>query len=214
MLDFLRSSEPRPALSRRVVAADIALAAVATVAALVSAAVRNQGSVSIAIHALYFGIPQVVRFPPGGSPGLAWLVMLGVALTAAPLAVRRRYPATAFWVMLAAVFATSSETTTVTFIAVIFAAYCAVAYSRFRGLALLSVLLAALIVTAAFPNTTPPLPGRFTALLMLVPAAAVGSAVHSWRRRAGDSAERLRRAQAAYYDRRFGVKRKRAAAAA
>jgi signal transduction histidine kinase len=178
-------------------AADIALAAVATVAALVSAAVRNQGSVSIAIHrALYFGIPQVVRFPPGGSPGLAWLVMLGMALTAAPLAVRRRYPATAFWVMLAAVFATSSETTTVTFIAVIFAAYCAVAYSRFRGLALLSVLLAALIVTAAFPNTTPPLPGRFTALLMLIPAAAVGSAVHSWRRRAGDSAERLRRAQA------------------
>jgi signal transduction histidine kinase len=197
VLNFLRSAEPRPALSRRVIAADIALAAVATVAALVSVAVRNQGSVSIAIHrALYFGIPQVVRFPPGGSPGLAWLVMLGVALTAAPLAVRRRYPATAFWVMLAAVFATSRDTTTVTFIAVIFAAYCAVAYSRFRGLALLSVLLAALIVTAAFPNTTPPLPGRFAALLLLIPAAAVGSAVHSWRRRAGDSAERLRRAQA------------------
>jgi signal transduction histidine kinase len=199
VLDFLRSAEPRPVFSRSVIAADIALAAVATVAALVSAAVRNQGSVSIAIHrALYFGIPQVVRFPPVGSPGLAWLVMLGVALTAAPLAVRRRYPATAFWVMLAAVFATSSDTTTVTFIAVIFAAYCAVAYSRFRGLALLSVLLAALIVTAAFPNTTPPLPGRFTALLMLIPAAAVGSAVHSWRRRAGDSAERLRLAQAGH----------------
>jgi signal transduction histidine kinase len=197
VLDFLRSAEPRPVLSRRVIAADIALAAVATLAALISAAVRYQGSVSVAIHkALYFGIPQVVRFPPMGSPGLPWLVMLGVALTAAPLAVRRRYPATAFWVMLAAVFATSSDTTTVTFIAVIFAAYCAVAFSRFRGLALLSVLLAATIVTAAFPNTTPPLPGRFTALLMLIPAAAVGSAVHSWRRRAGDSAERLRRAQA------------------
>jgi len=170
---------------------------VATAAALVSAAIRYQGSVSIAIRkALYFGYIPGVRFVPVGAPGLPWLVMLGVALTAAPLAVRRRCPVTAFWLMLAAVFATSSYTTTVTFIAVIFAAYCAVVYSRFRGVALLSVLVAAIVVTAAFPDTAPPLPGRFTALLMLVPAAAVGSAVHSWRRRAGDSAERLRRAQA------------------
>jgi hypothetical protein len=170
---------------------------VATVAALVSVAIRYQGSVSIAIHkALYFGSIPGVRVSPVGSPGLPWLVMLGVALTAAPLAVRRRYPVTAFWLMLAAVFATSIYTTTVTFIAVIFAAYCAVVYSRFRGVALLSVLVAAIVVTAKFPDTSPPLPGRFTALLVLIPTAAVGSAVHSWRRRAGDSAEGLRRAQA------------------
>lgn len=83
MLDFVRPEEP-PVLSWPAIAADIALAAVATVAAL--------------------------RFSAVSSPGLPWLVMLGVALTAASLAVRRRYPVTAFWVMLAAVFATSRPT--------------------------------------------------------------------------------------------------------
>jgi signal transduction histidine kinase len=52
------------------------------------------------------------------------------------------------------------------------------------------------IVTAAFPNTTPPVPARFTALLVLLPTAAVAMAMRTWRRRAGDSAERLRLAQA------------------
>src|SRR5260370_12407394 len=83
-----------------------------------------------------------------------------------------------------------------TFTAGIFGAWGGGVCSGFRGVALLSGLGAAIVVPAAFPDTAPPLPGRFTALLMLVPAAAVGSAVHSWRRRAGDSAERLRRAQA------------------
>jgi signal transduction histidine kinase len=58
------------------------------------------------------------------------------------------------------------------------------------------VLAAAVIVTAVYPNTTPPVPERFTALLVLVPTVSVGIAIRVWRRRAGDSAERLRRAQA------------------
>ena len=194
VVDFFRSAEPRPALSRRALAADAALAAVAVVAALVNAAIRYQDSVSISVNRMWYlgyGLYQ-----PARSPGLPTLVMLGVALTAAPLAARRRYPVTAFWAILAAILATSQHTTTLTFIAVVFAAYCAVAYSRFRGLALLSVLLAGIIVTAAFPDTTPPLPGRYTALLVLIPAAAVGNAAYLWRRRAGDSAARLRRAEA------------------
>ena len=78
----------------------------------------------------------------------------------------------------------------------IFAAYCAAAYSPFRRLALLSVLAAAIVVTAAYPDTAPPVPARFGALLVLLPTVAVGNAIRAWRRRAGESAERLRLAQA------------------
>jgi signal transduction histidine kinase len=52
------------------------------------------------------------------------------------------------------------------------------------------------MVTAAYPDTAPPLPGRFTALVILVPVVLVGNAVNLWQRRAGDSLEQLARAQA------------------
>jgi signal transduction histidine kinase len=188
-MEFFRSAEPRPALSRRALAADTALAAVAVVAAVINADIRYRESVAI-------DFPGYGLYRPVISEGLSLLVMIGVALTAAPLAVRRRYPIAAFCAILAAVFATSQYLTTVTFIVVLLAAYSAVAHSRFRGLAVLSVLLGGIIVTAAFPDTAPPLPGRYTALLVLIPAAALGNAARLWRRQAGDSAKRLRQAQA------------------
>jgi signal transduction histidine kinase len=122
--------------------------------------------------------------------------VLGAMLTTAPLAFRRRYPAGTFCVIMVAVLATSGHSTTVTFAAVLFAAYSAILYSPYRRLALLCVFTAAVIVTAAFPNTTPPVPARFTALLVLLPTAAVAAGMRTWQRRAGDSAERLRLAQA------------------
>ncbi|HEX5292439.1 MAG TPA: histidine kinase, partial [Streptosporangiaceae bacterium] len=136
-------------------------------------------------------------WPPRAPPfGMSPWVLLGVALTTAPLAFRRTYPITAFWVILAAIIATSGSThTVITWAAVIFAAYCAVAYSPFRRLTLTGVLAAGIVVTAAYPDTAPPVPARFGALMVLAPTVAVGSAIRTWRRRAGESAERLRRAQ-------------------
>jgi len=97
---------------------------------------------------------------------------------------------------MAAVIVTSSHTTTVTFAAVIFAAYSAVAYSKYRRMALLSVATAAIVVTAAFADTAPPLPARFTAFLVLLPTVAVAVAMRTWRQRAGYSAARLLAAEA------------------
>jgi signal transduction histidine kinase len=133
---------------------------------------------------------------PAVAPGLSAWVVLGIALTTAPLAFRRRYPATAFGVIFAAVLAGHDHVTTITFGAVIFAAYSAVLYSRFRWAALLAVGTGAVIATAAFPDTTPQVPARFTALLVLAPTAAVAAGMRGWRKRAGDSAERLLRAEA------------------
>ena len=195
---FLTQKEPRPIPSRAALHADAAIAAVATIVALVAAIKQFRMENSLPG---VFVVPGEVHlrpvWPPPAPPfGMSPWVLLGVALTTAPLAFRRTYPITVFWVILAAIIATSGSThTVITWAAVIFAAYCAVAYSPFRRLALAGVLVAGIVVTAAYPDTAPPVPARFGALMVLVPAVAVGTAIRTWRRRAGESAERLRRAQ-------------------
>ncbi len=177
-------------------AVDTAIAVAATLAALVAAIERaRSGSFGRTLYALPGMAPRVVlgTGPLGPAP---FFVVLGIALTTAPLALRRRYPATSFGIIMAAVIATHNYVTTVSFAAVIFAAYSAVVYSKYRRMALLSVATAAIIVTAAFANTTPPVPARFTAFLVLAPTVAVALAVRTWRQRAGDSAARLFAAEA------------------
>ena len=174
-------------------AVDTAIAVVATIAAAWAAAVQiRTGQADYAIPGPYGG--RIVT--PYTPLYVAYLLVLGAMLTTAPLAFRRRYPAGMFCAIMVAVFATSGHSTIVTFVAVLFAAYSAILYSPYRRLALLCVFTAAVIVTAAFPNTTPPVPARFTALLVLLPTAAVAAGMRTWQRRAGDSAERLRLAQA------------------
>jgi signal transduction histidine kinase len=62
------------------------------------------------------------------------------------------------------------------------------------------VLAGAVVVTAAYPDTTPRVPERFTALLILLPTVSVGMAIRVWRGRARESAERLRQAEAQHED--------------
>jgi signal transduction histidine kinase len=179
-------------VSRAARGADVAIAAAAVIAAvmIVIQQARRSGGPAI-IFIPRAGYP-VVRL---GSNAAEWpspLTLLGAILTTAPLAFRRIYPITAFCVILAAVIGTSGQATSITFAAVILAAYSAVAYSAFRQLSLLSVLAGAVVVTAIYPDTTPPVPERFTAVLVLLPTVAVGIAIRVWRRRAGESAERLR----------------------
>ena len=190
---WLFLAEERPVLSRAARVTDAAIAAAGAIAAVVTVIVQSQEPGSSRFVNPWSGSEVILPGPPQPWPSV-W-ILLGVALTVAPLAFRRVYPITTFWVILIAVIATSGHTTSITFAAVIFAAYCATAYSPFRRLALLSVLVAGIIVTAAYPNTSPPVPERFGALLVLLPTVAVGIAIRMWRRRAGESAERLRRAQ-------------------
>ena len=121
----------------------------------------------------------------------------GVAavLTTAPLAARRLAPLAAFWAILIGAIIGAGSDNTIVSIAIVVAAYCAVVYSRYRGLALLSLPLAGLIVAAMFRDTTPPLPGRLSALVVLLAITGFGNAVRVWRARAGDSGARLLRAQ-------------------
>ncbi len=193
--EALRPAEPGRMLGWSDGAVDTAIAVVATIAAVWLFMMQLRTSqLDIAIPGPHGG--RIVRqTEPGGQ---VLLVALCVPLTTVPLALRHRYPVGAFCLIMAAVLVTHTNVTTVTFVAVLFAAYSAIVYSPYRRLALLSVFTAAVIVTAAFPDTTPRVPARFTALLVLLPTAAVAAAMRTWRRRAGDSAERLRLAQAGH----------------
>jgi len=164
---FARSAEPRAPLPRRAILTDIAIAAVALGASL------------LAVRASYVGQPS--RFAVDAHTGAVVVVgvtqvqqiwahaLPAVLFTSLPLAARRRFPLGAFVVLLVGTLATQQYATDVTFLAIVFAGYSAVAYSRFRGAALLSMIPAALIVATGYWNAAP---SNVTA--SPVPVSAVG----------------------------------------
>ena len=175
LLAFARSTEPRPKPSASAIGVDAVLACIAATASLM-------------IHAA----PAVTR-SENQDP---WLYGLAVVAPVLPLALRRVYPVTVFWVVLVAIIAADYDTNFISFAAIVLAVYSATVHSRFRGAAVLSVLLASVVVTAVYSDTSIPQSGRLTVLLVFVPVVLVGSAMRRWRHQAGNSAERLRRAEA------------------
>jgi signal transduction histidine kinase len=194
-----RSAARHPVLSGVSYVGDVVLAGAVTIAAVVTA-IEGYLYVSYSPTRVLPGVTYVLG-PPAPHPQLPAMLswaLLGVVLTTAPLAFRRTYPASAFGVILAASIATGSYTTAITVAAAIFAAYCAVAYSSYRRTTLLALLAAAIIITVAYPQATTQVPERYTPLLVLVPTVALGNMMRMWRQRAGESAGRLRLAQAAH----------------
>ena len=179
-----RSAARRPVLSGHAYADDVVLAAAVTIAAVVTA-IEGYLYVSRVPMKVLPGVAYVTG-PPSPHLHLALLSwpLLGVVLTTAPLAFRRTYPATAFGVILVAFIATRSYSTVITVAAVIFAAYSAVAYSKYRRATLLGLFLGAVVVTAAYPQATAQVPERYTPLLVLLPTIALGYMMRMWRERA------------------------------
>jgi signal transduction histidine kinase len=172
LLAFARATEPRRALSSTALGLDALLACIAVMASLM---IGDQHR--------------------GRASDVGWTALAAVLIATVPLALRRVYPTTVFWVVLLGIVAVSNANF-ILFLALLFAAYSAVVHSRFRRAAVLSVLLAAVLVTAAFTDTSIPQPGRLTALFVLVPVVLVGNAMRRWRQQAGASQERLQRAEA------------------
>lgn len=195
-----RPAARRPVLWGMSDAGDLALAAAVTIAAIVAAAL---GVLYVQHFPHPFVNPSLRHLPPPPRRSsrmlpLRGLALIGVIATTAPLAFRRTYPTASFGVILVAFIADKSYTTAVTVAAVIFAAYSAVAYSRHRRTTLLALLAVAVVITVAYPDATAQVPERYTPLLVLLPTVAMGYLMRMWRRRAAESAERLRLAQAAH----------------
>jgi signal transduction histidine kinase len=124
VLAFVRWTTPREPLPRRAIRADLVLAGVALAIALI-----------LARHT-YGGLAS-------GPVGAA-------AIASLPLAARRRFPLAAFLVLLAGVIAAKTYATDLSFLTMLLAAYSATVHSRFRGLALLGVAVAGLLVASVF----------------------------------------------------------------
>jgi signal transduction histidine kinase len=189
---FVGSVEPRGRPTARAIGVDVVLAVVAAVAMLVM--LRRTSTFQ----------PAFMQLGPGrglrvaASPNLAdWREVLLATVSTAPLALRRIWPLTAFWLVLGVAVATPGyRETVITVVVVVVAAYSALAYSRFHGAAMLCLPAAGLLVTGTLHGTMPQLQDSSATLLLLGPILVAGNAMHVWRRQAGDSQARLHRLQA------------------
>ena len=171
---------------------DVTLAATATVA-VVATISRPSG--------LVIGPAQVL---PGGTRsgasggGLGTAAVLLAMLTTAPLALRRIRPLTAVWVIvIAAAISPHYAANVVTLAAVVLAAYSALAHSRYRGAAIVSMPASGWLDAIYLHNhQASSLPDAGTMLLILVPVLVAAITVSQWRRRAAESKARLLRLQA------------------
>jgi signal transduction histidine kinase len=212
LVAFFRRAEPRGAAPTGwALALDGAVAVGAAIGAVYEITQRSQartatvtvsGSSAAVQHAIQAGLPlsKIGRPLLTLVPAHASLLMLAAAaLTALPLAWRRLYPITAWLVIIAAIVIVQQDfVPKVALGTAVYAAYSAIAYSRYRNLAIAMVSLTTVTAAAEFGARFPQFqfPGRLTAIFVVLPAAAAGLGIRELRRRLADSTARLRRAAA------------------
>ncbi|MFI5907573.1 sensor histidine kinase [Dactylosporangium sp. NPDC051541] len=129
--------------------------------------------------------PDAPRFLPDDDGPSGWL-FAAAALTALPLAFRRRYPLAAFLVVAGSSFVVYQEHAEPSFavIASLIAAYSAPMYSRYRNLALLSVVVTTAVAVSDLQDNLPDLPQGLMLFLILSSVGLAANTIHSWRQRA------------------------------
>jgi signal transduction histidine kinase len=131
--------------------------------------------------------PRDVGVPPGDlEEGPAGPLLIVAALTALPLATRRRYPLASFLVIAVCGFRIYrlDADPTWTVVAAVIAAYSAAMYSRYRNLALAGVLGAAVLAVGQNRDNLPSLPSGLVTFVLLSSVGLAANAIHTWRQRA------------------------------
>ncbi|WRZ90737.1 histidine kinase [Streptomyces sp. NBC_01007] len=203
--DALRPEAKPVPLSRRAVRADVVLAVVLTVIALIvatrypdSGPVQMRQDVSVGPQ-----VPPAPRVPgvPFGGPvreeepsSMIWVL---VVLSALPLAYRRRYPLIAFAVVTGATLAMVDDATWINVVTCVIGAYSAVMHSRHRIRATAGMVLAAVLAGLAFKDTEPILPGWSSPAVVLLIAGVLAGMVRIWRRQLAAGRDRYTQLQQA-----------------
>jgi signal transduction histidine kinase len=197
-----RSTGQSPRLTPWGWAADAVLALTLTIGT-VNGARQFDDVPSAAVPSLPEFLPSGVPIPPG--PPFApvehlhpsFSQMAVVALTALPLVTRRRFPLTSFWIIAVAAGLAYEQLAgadmTWTVVTLVVAAYSAPAYSRYRNLALVSVVVAAVWVLGRNGDDLPGMPSGLVIFLLLSSVGLAANTIHTWRQRA----QTLQREQAA-----------------
>jgi signal transduction histidine kinase len=144
--------------------------------------------------------PPAARFPQLADhlgrvvavPIPLWVLVLA-ALTALPLAVRRRYPLAAFWSVIGATLAFhramnplllgADDSAVFTFVSCLIAAYSAASYSPYRRRTVWSLAAGTALILAFHGSTIPAIAPGFVPFLLLIPAGLAANTIHSWRQR-------------------------------
>ena len=179
-------SRELPAPSRRAWILDIVLAVALTAAAVIT--VSNQDHGLIATPG--FG-PEGTVFPIVRRATTSPSEILLAVLASAPLAARRKYPMSVFWIMFVAIVNTSN-TPAILFVTIVIAAYSSVVYSPYRVLAIGGLLLAAVIVALRSGSAIPQIPNALSPFAILLPVAYAGNTIRRWRQQTAASLARIR----------------------
>ena len=190
---LLRGTGPVP-LSRWAWTADVFLGAFFAAGLVVRSVVRARGPRLVDPRApLPFGGEL---FPPGPEPFLQpaivvhpWELVLA-ALCGLPLAVRRRYPLAAFWLVLSAsllfhVRVVDDDTALFTFAACLVAAYSAAMYSPYRLLAVGSVAVGAALIAVLHDSNVPDITPGYVPFLLILAIGLGANSIHTWKQRVG-----------------------------
>nr|WP_245652937.1 histidine kinase [Herbidospora sakaeratensis] len=157
---LLDSGRERARPSRWAVAADVVVALVLTFVVLAVAKDLTGSAEYLSLRPESDPLPPPLPVLPevpdgsGPAPGSPPPLVL-VALTALPLAVRRRFPLATCWVVLAAALATQAAATWITVLTCAVATYGAVVHGRNRVLAMGGLVLAAVLAGVAFRDVAP-----------------------------------------------------------
>jgi signal transduction histidine kinase len=190
LLAFFLRAEPRGAAPGGWALAFDAAVAVGAAAGVVWEAAHRTIGRQVPLHAV--GSLPVTPVPVHAGTG----VLAAAAMTALPLAFRRHYPISAWLVIAAAIVLVHPAGVPVGLGAAVYAAYSAIARSRYRNLAIAVVAVVTVAVATGLGNELPRFPGWLTPVLAILPAAVAGLGIRELRRRLADSAARLRRADA------------------
>ncbi|MGI5459529.1 sensor histidine kinase [Streptomyces sp. CA-249302] len=199
--DALRPEPESAPLSRRALRADVVLAVLLTVVALIVAArYPGDGPVRVSMKDEY-GVPVPPRPPVLGARVEEGRELLApwwlIVLSALPLAARRRYPLAVFGVVLAAALAIGDKASWINVLTCVIGAYSAAMYSRYWARAAAGLVLAAVLAGIAFRDTDPAFPGWSSPAVVLLVAAVLAVTVRFWQRRLADSRDRYTRLQKA-----------------
>ncbi|MFC4589669.1 sensor histidine kinase [Sphaerisporangium corydalis] len=123
--------------------------------------------------------------------GVGGPVLVLVALTALPLAARRRYPLTTFWVVVAAALATHQDATWITVLTCVIAVCSAIVHSNHRVPAMAGLVLTAVLAGVTFRNTGLRLPDWSGPFVVLLSAGVLASFVRFWQQQLSAGRRRL-----------------------
>jgi signal transduction histidine kinase len=170
-----------PPPSRWAWAADIALALAMTAGTLNSGYHHADNPVS---HGPFYSVDHTLSIGPQDT---FWTVM-----TALPLALRRKYPLSAFWAVFAATLTLhanifdTNQTALFTLVSCLIAAYSAAMHTPYRSAMVYSLTGGAVVLAVTRGGEVPKVTKDFLPFLFLVPVVLGANAIGNWKQKVHD----------------------------